>query len=80
MSQRVEVVWPDELVARIDAARGDVPRTKWMQRACESALAPVEKESANLADVGDSKVAKADRGGSPASSRQAPSIAETWRR
>lgn len=28
----------DELVAGIDAARGDVPRTVWIRRACEMAL------------------------------------------
>src|SRR4051812_1481958 len=69
MSQRVEVVWPDEFVARIDVARGDVPRTKWIQRACEAALAPVEKEPATEAGSGeDGRVSPA---GLPASSRQA---------
>jgi hypothetical protein len=38
MSRRVEFVWPVELVERIDAVRGDVPRSKFVQRALESAL------------------------------------------
>lgn len=37
--KRIELVWPDELVVRVDRARGDVPRTKWLQRLAEDALA-----------------------------------------
>jgi hypothetical protein len=29
---------PEELVARVDAARGDVSRTRWIERALEAAL------------------------------------------
>jgi hypothetical protein len=35
---RVEFRWPDDLVARIDEARGDVPRSRWVQRTVEQAL------------------------------------------
>lgn len=31
---------PDELVAQIDAARGDVPRSVFIRRCCERAVAP----------------------------------------
>ena len=39
MSQRVDLKWPVELVEAIDAARGDVPRSAWMKRACQDRLA-----------------------------------------
>ena len=37
-----------ELLARIDAARGDIPRTTWITRACEAALEPASEPA--LAD------------------------------
>ena len=66
---RLELRVEPELLKRIDEARGDVSRTRWVERALERALA-------NLADVGESKVAKADRGVSlapPRASRPAHS-------
>jgi hypothetical protein len=36
--KRIEVVWPDSLVERVDAARGDVPRSRWLSRAAYEAL------------------------------------------
>lgn len=35
---RLELRITDELLAQIDAARGDVSRTRWVERALESAL------------------------------------------
>lgn len=35
---RLHVYLPDELVAKVDASRGDVPRSKFVQRALEAAL------------------------------------------
>jgi metal-responsive CopG/Arc/MetJ family transcriptional regulator len=35
---RLHVYLPDDLVARVDASRGDVPRSKVVQRALEKAL------------------------------------------
>jgi len=35
---------PPELVDQIDAARGDVPRTVWIRRACEAVLRGDEEE------------------------------------
>jgi hypothetical protein len=49
-----------ELLARIDAARGDVPRARWIARACERYLpnfadlpAPVEQPAEPVEDAGD---------------------------
>jgi hypothetical protein len=38
MSRRVDFVWSDELVGRVDAARGDVSRSRFVVRAVEAAL------------------------------------------
>jgi hypothetical protein len=38
MVSPVSFRWPTELVARIDLARGDVPRSAWVRRAVEQAL------------------------------------------
>jgi hypothetical protein len=38
MSVRVEFRWSTELLARVDAVRGDVPRASWVRRAVEQAL------------------------------------------
>jgi hypothetical protein len=38
MSRRVDFVWSDELVERVDAARKDVSRSRWVQRAVEGVL------------------------------------------
>jgi hypothetical protein len=38
MAKRIEFVWDDGLVERVDAARGDVSRSRWVQRAVESQL------------------------------------------
>lgn len=37
---RVNVSLPDELLARVDAVRGDVARSLWLRRAVERALVP----------------------------------------
>jgi hypothetical protein len=36
----VELVVPEGLLGRVDAARGDVSRSQWIRRALESALEP----------------------------------------
>lgn len=38
MSQPISFRWSPELVERIDTARGDVPRSRWVRRAVEDAL------------------------------------------
>lgn len=50
MSRVVSVRWDDELIDQIDAVRGDVPRSKWVQRAVEAAL-PKSKLQAHTAEV-----------------------------
>lgn len=63
--RRVEFIWPDDLVERIDEERGDVPRTKFVQRALESALAVQRAETP---------------ASSRAPATKTPSVASTWRR
>jgi metal-responsive CopG/Arc/MetJ family transcriptional regulator len=36
---------PTDLVARVDAVRGDIPRSKYIQRALEKALKKTNKEA-----------------------------------
>lgn len=36
--KRVDLRLPEELVEAVDAARGDVTRTRWVERALEAAL------------------------------------------
>ena len=38
MALPVSFRWAEEFVARVDAARGDVPRSRFVQRAVEAAL------------------------------------------
>jgi len=38
MALPISFRWDEEFVARIDAARGDVPRSVWVRRAVERAL------------------------------------------
>ena len=43
----VLVQFADDLVARIDQARGDVPRAVWIRRACERAVPGADGEPTN---------------------------------
>ena len=38
MNTQVNLRLPDELLAQVDEARGDVPRERWIRRAVEAAL------------------------------------------
>jgi hypothetical protein len=51
MSRRVDFVWSDELVERVDAARKDVSRSRWVQRAVEAALPKPKLEVAESPGV-----------------------------
>ena len=42
---RINLPLPTELLAAIDKARGDVPRTVWIRRAIEHRLAAERKKS-----------------------------------
>jgi hypothetical protein len=42
MEARLEVRVPAGLLERVDAARGDVPRSVWVRRALEAALSPAK--------------------------------------
>lgn len=65
---RLELRVEPELLARIDAARGDVPRARWVQRALEQALPETQFTAENGAPV---KVRPVKR---------AATLAETWAR
>jgi hypothetical protein len=41
--RRVELVWPDDLVKRVDDARGDVSRTLFVRRLVERSLSTTEE-------------------------------------
>ena len=43
MSTRLHIVVPPEMVAEIDERRGLIPRSAWIVRALEAALAPHER-------------------------------------
>lgn len=67
----------EDLLVRVDEARGDVSRTRFVERALESALAGDA--------TGGRSGGSLDQGAThpPASSRapkKVPSIADTWRR
>lgn len=49
---RFELKLPEELLARIDVARGDVSRAQWLRRAAELAL--VEQTSSGRSDPSSS--------------------------
>ena len=38
VNTQVNLRLPDELLAQVDEARGDVPRERWIRRAVEAAL------------------------------------------
>lgn len=44
--KRLHLTVEEEVVVAIDAARGDVPRSVWIQRAVEKALGPSSERSA----------------------------------
>lgn len=74
-SVRVGLHIPDELLARVDEARGDVSRSRWVRRALEEKLgesdAEVERARTELREtLADLK---------PRVSR-VPPVSETWRR
>lgn len=58
MQQPVSFRWSQELIRRVDAVRGDVPRSRWVRRVVEQALGdgpqgvaypPVRNETASAA-------------------------------
>lgn len=71
---RVNVSLPDELAQRVDRARGDVPRSRWIRRLIENELAaPPEPPRPNPPSNFDrlQGVAPADKGKSKRMDRQA---------
>jgi len=66
----------DELADRIDAARGDVPRQRWMLRAFEAALGPDVVARA----LDDGRIAAEDAPGFREMLRAEPSAAQPLRR
>lgn len=81
--KRVEVVWPRELVERIDRAAGDVPRSRWLTRAVEAMLLIVEEgQSLEKASAGEVAGRSVESGPAPprVSERRPPSIRDTWAR
>jgi hypothetical protein len=55
MAKPVSFRWDEEFVARLDEARGDVPRSAFVRRAIEQALAPEVESHADLrARIGQS--------------------------
>lgn len=55
--------WPDEFVAAIDKARGDVPRTAYVRRAVEAALSGMDA-SRQVASESDNGTDRSAVGGS----------------
>jgi hypothetical protein len=48
---QMNVTIPDDLLARVHAARGDVPLTRWVQRALEERLARPAHQYENPSDL-----------------------------
>ena len=48
--KRIHVQLPEDLLERIDAARGDVPLAAWVRRACEMRLDSSETRRADAAE------------------------------
>jgi len=64
MSVRVEFRWSEELVARVDASRGDVSRASWVRRAVEQALVgPVGSTDLVAGDPPDEEPTPAEQPG-----------------
>jgi hypothetical protein len=49
----IKLLLPDDLLERIDRARGDVPRLVWIRRACEYRLDPEANPTVPMADAVD---------------------------
>ena len=45
MKKSMSIRWDEELLERVDEARGDVPRARWIQRAIEEKLERDAEES-----------------------------------
>jgi hypothetical protein len=85
-----------ELLRRVDVARGDVSRTRWVERALESALggesprtgtgssaqtrAPVEKEPESLGREAEDRGAAPGRDASPSSAPSRRAPSDAMRR
>lgn len=71
MSTRLHIVVPDDLLEQIDAARGDVSRSKWFLRAAERKLS---------IEVRSSEPEQATRTVPAPPSPRVPPVSQTWAR
>jgi hypothetical protein len=74
-TERIEIRVTKDFLALVDAARGDVSRTRWIERALERAL-----DVEGLPSEEAYRMVRGRKAPEVSSPKQAPSLRDTWAR